>query len=210
MSAKRRVVSYIDGFNLYHGLMAAGLRSSRWLDLPALSASMLQSDQDLELTRYYTTRVRGDDDKAARQSAYIDALECRGGIEIEYGHFLSKGAECKACGHTWRLNEEKKTDVNIAVGLLDDAFDDRFDTALLISGDSDLVPPIVSVLTRFPEKRVVVAFPPRRHSSELRRVASAAFQIQEKSIRGSRLPNPVVLDGETTIPSPRGWTPGAR
>jgi len=28
-----RVIAYIDGFNLYYGMRAAGLRSSRWLDL---------------------------------------------------------------------------------------------------------------------------------------------------------------------------------
>jgi uncharacterized LabA/DUF88 family protein len=104
-------------------------------------------------------------------------------------------------------NEEKKTDVNIAVALLDDAYDDRFDIAVVVSGDSDLAPPIVSVLNRFPEKRVVVAFPPRRQSSELRRVASAAIPISEAKIRASRLPNPVILTSGHRLLAPRGWLP---
>ena len=33
---QQRVITYIDGYNLYHGLLEAGLRSSRWLDLPKL------------------------------------------------------------------------------------------------------------------------------------------------------------------------------
>ena len=76
---------------------------------------------------------------------FIDALTARGGLDIDYGHFLSKPLRCRSCGNSWQKNEEKKTDVNIAVRLLDDAFDDRFDTAMLISGDSDLAPPIDSV-----------------------------------------------------------------
>ena len=34
--AKKRVITYIDGYNLYHGMMQARLRSSRRLDLPAM------------------------------------------------------------------------------------------------------------------------------------------------------------------------------
>ena len=63
--------------------------------------------------------------------------------------FLSKNRECYKCGHKCGQSEEKKTDVNIAVRLLTDVYDDRFDTAIVISGDSDLVPPIKSVRGRF-------------------------------------------------------------
>ena len=56
------------------------------------------------------------------------------------------------------------TDVNIAVELLGDAQDDVFDTAMVVSGDSDLYGPIEAVRRRYPHKRVVVAFPPDRVS----------------------------------------------
>ena len=52
------------------------------------------------------------------------------------------------------------TDVNIAIQLMTDAFDDAFDAALVISGDSDLTTPIRRVRERFPAKRAIVAFPP--------------------------------------------------
>ncbi len=66
--SQQRVITYIDGYNLYHGLLAAGLRSSRWLDLPELGRSLLEPDQQLVLTRYFTTRVKGNPDKADRQA----------------------------------------------------------------------------------------------------------------------------------------------
>ena len=56
------------------------------------------------------------------------------------------------------------TDVNISVALLGDAQDDLFDTAMIVSADSDLVGPVQAVLRRYPEKRVLIAFPPRRVS----------------------------------------------
>jgi hypothetical protein len=99
-----RAIVYIDGFNLYHGLMQAGLRTSRWLDLVALSRSLLLSDQSLAATRYFTTRVRGKPQKSARQGLFLDALLGRGDIEIAYGHFLAKEISYRNCGSRWSKN----------------------------------------------------------------------------------------------------------
>ena len=83
--SQQRVITYIDGYNLYHGLLDAGLRSSRWLDLPKLGTSLLKPDSQLVLTTYFTTRVKGNPAKARRQTRYIDALETQVGIEIKPG-----------------------------------------------------------------------------------------------------------------------------
>ena len=94
----QRVITYIDGYNLYYGLLDAGLRSSRWLDLPMLGRSLLRSNQELLLTRYFTTRVRGNPRKVERQAQFIDALLARGDIEIDFGYFLSKPVTCRPAG----------------------------------------------------------------------------------------------------------------
>ena len=59
------------------------------------------------------------------------------------------------------------TDVNIAVELLGDAQDDAFDTAIIISGDSDLTPPVRATLERYPGKRVIVASLPLMNTSSM-------------------------------------------
>ncbi len=205
--AASRVIAYIDGFNLYHGLRAAGLKDSRWLDLHGMCMSLLHPDEQLELVRYFTSWVKDNHVKAARQAVYVDALRARGGIEIDFGHFLSSTVQCFECGNVWRKNEEKKTDVNVAVRLLEDASDDRFDTAIVVSGDSDLVPPVESVLRRFPRKRVIVAFPPRRRSSQLAQAASAADSIYPQTVRTNRLPDPVRTSGGVDLYAPSGWLP---
>ena len=205
--AASRVIAYIDGFNLYHGLRDAGLKDSRWLDLHGMCMSLLQPDEQLELVRYFTSWVKDNPVKSARQAVYVDALRERGGIEIDFGHFLSNTAQCFRCGNVWKKNEEKKTDVNIAVRLLEDVSDNRFDTAIVVSGDSDLVPPVESVLRRFPHKRVVVAFPPRRRSSQLAQAASAADSIYPQTIRANHLPDPVHTVGGVDLHAPGGWLP---
>ncbi|MDE0131580.1 MAG: NYN domain-containing protein [bacterium] len=207
MKYGERVVGYVDGYNLYYGLRHGGLRTSRWLDLHALCESLLKPNQQLALVRYFTTRVKNDQAAAQRQGIFIDALEARGGIDIDYGHFLSKPMQCYRCGNSWTQSEEKKTDVNIAVRLLNDAYDNLFDTAIIISGDSDLAPPVESVRVRFPNKRLIVAFPPRRNSHELGRVAHAAFRISKGIIRSSRLPDPVITPTGIMLSAPAGWLP---
>ena len=206
---KERVTAYIDGFNLYYGLHEARLRSSRWLDLNALCQSLLRPHQRLSLVRYFTSMVRNDPRAAARQGVFIDALRAIGGIEIDFGHFLPKTTNCKKCGFAHQSAEEKKTDVNIAVRLLDDAYDNRFDVATLISADSDLAPPIESIRRRFPKKTVLVAAPPRRCSSELARVSHATVRISDKRIRSNRLPDPVMSPDGGELWAPSGWLPAS-
>lgn len=207
--AVERVVGYIDGYNLYFGLLDAKLRTSRWLDLVALCRALLEPGQVLAGVRYFTSRVKNNLDDSTRQATYLDALAARGGLSIDYGHFLSQPARCRSCGATWRRSEEKKTDVNIAVRLLEDAFDDLFDVAIIVSGDGDLAPPIESVRRRLPSKRVVVAHPPKRLSAELARVADAAYHINPSLIRSARLPDPVVQANGYELRAPQGWLPQA-
>ena len=202
-----RVVAYIDGYNLYHGLIDARLRTSRWLDLRAMCKSQMQTGQQLEFVRCFTTRVRNDPKKSERQSRFVDAIEGLGGVLIDYGYFQSKVVHCHSCGHSWKQSEEKKTDINIAVRLLEDAHDDKFDTAILISGDGDLAPAIQSVRSRTPEKRVVVAFPPKRNSFELQRAAHAHKRISRTTILSCHLPATVTTSSGQVIKAPDGWLP---
>ena len=97
------------------------------------------------------------------------------------------------------------TDVNIAVELLGDAQDDVFDTAIIISGDSDLTPPTSAVRHRYPKKRVVVAFPPNRVSKQLRKMATASFTIGRDAFRDSQLPEQVAKANGYVLRKPPQW-----
>lgn len=145
MQAKTRVISYIDGFNLYFGLRASNWRKYMWLDVTKLSASLLLPSCSLTHTKYFTSRIRGNVGKQERQSAFLDAINTLPNVSIFYGRYQNDEKKCQKCGHYAYHPQEKKTDVNIATQLLCDAFHNRFDTALMISGDADLVPPIEAV-----------------------------------------------------------------
>lgn len=97
------------------------------------------------------------------------------------------------------------TDVNIAIQLMTDAFDDAFDVALVISGDSDLTTPVRRVRERFPAKRVIIAFPPQRHSKSLKQYASGHLGISENKLRASQLPAEIVKPDGFVLQRPEGW-----
>jgi uncharacterized LabA/DUF88 family protein len=202
-----RVISYIDGFNLYFGLRAKGWRKYYWLDLPAMSSALLKPGQQLEHCHYFTARVNsmGHSQSKNRQSLWLDALSTMTNLTVHEGHYLAKQQHCKSCGAQWTSHEEKMTDVNIATQLLLDAFDNRFDTALVISGDSDLTTPILKVRSRFPAKRIIVVFPPDRRSAQLKQAAHGNLVIGEDKLRQNLLPNQIATASGFVLHRPQEW-----
>ena len=133
----KRVITYIDGFNLYFGLRDKGWKRFYWLNLRQVALHLLRPYQTLATTKYFTSIVTAPPDKNRRQATFLEALGTLPDFSIYYGHYRAVTVTCKSCGHTYTTHREKMTDVNIATEMLSDAFTDQFDTALLISADSD-------------------------------------------------------------------------
>lgn len=137
MTVKQRVIVYIDGYNLYYGLRSAyGIRY-KWLDLQAFSESLLRPDMTLVAVKYFTAITKNTAGSRQRQEIYLKALQTHcDKLEIHYGRFLSKPQKCRKCGERYISFEEKKTDVNVACQILNDAHLDYFDCCYIVSGDS--------------------------------------------------------------------------
>ena len=203
-----RTIVYIDGFNLYFGLKSEQWKRYYWLDLKELSHRLLKPYQKLSSIKYFTSRVVStphNSEKHKRQQTYLEALETLDLCTIYYGHYLKKTVNCNKCGKTWDTFEEKMTDVNIGVEMLNDAYCDHFDTALLISGDSDLVGPLIKIKEHFKEKRIVVAFPPNRISKQLKQIANGYFTIGRKMFSESQFPEKVTKNDEFILTRPEKW-----
>jgi len=201
-----RAIVYVDGFNLYFGLKSKGYKRFYWLDIQQLAEHILPADRVLAGVKYFTADIKAGTDKHRRQQTFLDALATHTTkLQIIRGRYLIKKRQCHKCGNIAFVPEEKKTDVNIASHVLVDAFTDQFDVAYLVSGDSDLVPPIEIIKTHHETKRVLVAFPPARQSDELKRAAHAHFWINEQQLRLSQLPNPVTKPNGHQLARPREW-----
>jgi uncharacterized LabA/DUF88 family protein len=199
-----QVIVYIDGFNLYFGMMDANCADCRWLDVQKLAESLIRQNQKLVTVKYFTSRVRNHPSKEKRQSTYLDALQAKG-IDIRYGHYQAGTIECRNCYHIWPTANEKMTDVNIATELIIDAYKNKYDTAILISGDSDLTPPLRAVHSEFPNKRIVVAFPPKRHSVSLKKASKGNFIIGRKKLKDAQLDEKIPLKSGFILHKPNHW-----
>ena len=207
-----RTYVYVDGFNLYYGALKGS--PWKWLDLFALFQRMLQQHHQILAIKYFTARVSvtpSDPSKPQRQDVYLHALQhYRPEVEIYFGHFLSHKVRmplaAPAAGR--RLvevvkTEEKASDVNLAVHLLNDCWLDAYDCAVVVTNDSDIAE-AMRLVKQHHRKRIGLATPGNRAPSrELK--AHADFSIRIRSgrvLRQSQLPNPIP---GTTIHKPRGW-----
>lgn len=200
----KRVVAYIDGFNLYHSLDALGDDRLKWLDLHKVLRWYLRDDERLEKVVYFTALATWNREKQLRHKRYIRALELHG-VKVVYGKFKTKTRVCDSCGTRARLKEEKRTDVNIAVSLLKDAVLDTYDTAILVSGDTDLIPVAQTLHQIASGKRLGVLFPVKRHTSEMDQVVDFSHTITRNALEASRLPDAIKLPSGKMITPPVEW-----
>jgi uncharacterized LabA/DUF88 family protein len=200
-----KVITYIDGFNLYYGLKSKYNRKYIWLDVETLSINLLKQSQVLIEVKYFTAMINNNPSKEKRQRTYISALKTLQKTKIIYGKYLTNRHTCPNCGKIEKIPSEKMTDVNIATHLLSDAFNNSFDIAIIVSADSDLTGPINMVRNLFNSKKVVIAFPPDRVSFDLKIAASAYFHIGRRTFSISQFPHSIQLPNGIKIQRPISW-----
>jgi uncharacterized LabA/DUF88 family protein len=97
------------------------------------------------------------------------------------------------------------TDVNIALRLFQLAVQDKYDKAIIISGDSDLLPSIKAVQATFPAKQIGVIIPIGRATEELIQQADFHYRMKEKHLSSSRYPNVITLRDGMILACPSKW-----
>jgi len=205
---------YIDGFNLYYGLLKKN-PSYKWLNPVSLVCRIL-TYIDIAQTEYFTADVLPsweDPDKGNRQALYCRALKTIPNLEIVRGHYSQHEKRmalyydyiAQKETRVWVLKrEEKGSDVNLATHLLRDAFLNKFTTAIVLSNDSDLEEPI-KICTRELGKYVYVlnpqAGPPAK---DLKKVASKQIVIRYKHLSHCQFPV-TLTDSSGTFTKPSTW-----
>ena len=203
---------YIDGFNLYYG--AVKDTRYKWLNLHAMCALLLPNHQ-IGKIKYFTARVsaRHDDpDKPTRQQIYLRALRTLPDIEIIFGRFLSHDvmmalAQPAPNGPRFAKvikTEEKGSDVNIAAHLINDGYKKQYETAVIVTNDSDLLEPI-KIARQELGIPVGILNPHKNPTSRvLAQHASFVRQIRQGVLAVSQFPE-VLTDAHGVFHKPTGW-----
>ena len=205
-----RTIVYIDGFNLYYGAVRGS--AFKWLNLQRFF-QLLRPHDNIVKVHYFTALVDGS--TKPNQDVYLRALGTLSLVNIVLGKFKRKQVRCSNSACTFAgdrffaVPEEKRTDVNIAVFLLDDAYQNQCDHSIVVSGDSDLVPAISLLKVRFPQKRVTVYVPSRNPmrgaAVELRSVADKHRTLPLNLLPFSQFPNALPDGAGGLLHKPASW-----
>jgi uncharacterized LabA/DUF88 family protein len=201
-----RIVAYVDGFNLYHGLHARRVRRDLWLDLESLldAKADQRPGQTVTAVRYFTAAVHGPGQ--ARQQTYLQALAAHGDrTTVHLGRFQRKQQRCRFCGASWNTYEEKESDVAIAVQAIEGVTTGEADQVWYVSGDSDLCPSVRAVRRIKPHVRTVALFPPHRSSVDLSNAVHRALQIFDKEPKRHQFPDRITTSDGTVLARPGYW-----
>lgn len=205
-----RAAIYVDGFNLYHAISDMNQPYLKWLNLWRLGEMLAKGHaKSLERAVFCSAYFRSDFGKNVRHRAYVAALE-NVGVVSKLGHITGEPMECKrqACGHKWEAPREKETDINIALSMFDDAYQDLFDVAFLVSADTDQAATLRMMKMRFPQKRLISVVPPGRYPSKhLTDLSDAKINLTVNHIDLCALPALVTAEGRRTIPRPPEYAP---
>lgn len=206
---KERIVCFVDGFNLYHALKEIGKSYLKWLDLRTLFSRLIRAQsQNITQILFFSAYPTWKPDSYRRHRQYIAALSFTGVTPV-MGNFKKKSKKCLECGSTWVSHEEKETDVNLALELLDFAYKDMFDHAFIVSRDSDLTPAVRKIKLNFPNKKITILAPYNyRHSTELIQVADSFKTINLEHISTSLFPEEIYDEvGNLVAKRPLEYTP---
>lgn len=208
-----KVQCFIDGYNLYHAIDELKIPKLHWVNLWDLMKSYLPSNAELTHVYLFTAKpTHLNMPVQDRHSQFINAQKAYGVTVVE-GQFKKKNLKCKsrkpgACKHSFVGHEEKESDVNLAVQFVNDAHEDHFDIALIVTADSDLVPPMKFVKERFHEKEIWLISPPKKdiRSQELKENSSRHITITSKQIRKKLMNERVIVDHQVVASRPQVWS----
>jgi uncharacterized LabA/DUF88 family protein len=205
-----RTYVYIDGFNFYY--RAVKDTPYKWLDFNTLFQHLLNPKNQIISIKYFTALVSGkfDPDQPIRQKTFLRAIQKYiPQLSVYYGHFLSHEVSAPLAipeknKRFVRIikTEEKGSDVNLAIHVLNDAWLDLYDCAVIVSNDSDLAESLRLVKEQH-NKIIGLITPGKGHPSrELLKYADFTKRIRKGVLAISQLPNPIP---GTTIYKPKVW-----
>jgi uncharacterized LabA/DUF88 family protein len=121
----------------------------------------------------------------------------------------AKGSAQLFCDKPYTAHEEKMTDVNIAVNIIESCVQKSCDAVYLLSGDNDLVPALETAKRLCPGVRIRVLLPINAKAKKLmtacRENSFKYMRVKEHHLAESQFPNSVTI-GDKIYSKPSHWS----
>ena len=179
-SGKKRAIVFVDGNNWYHNVKSV-VRKPKDVDFRKLS-DLIATHFDLDVSeiRYYnsTPDIGLGEDNYYKHMVFLADLK-RKGVKV-YTHKLKKIKSGKEI-----IRVEKGIDVLIAVDMINLALvEDKCDTCVLVSGDSDFLPVMRLVKNAKRGKEVLSVSVLRGYARELLQGEFRFWMLKKAEVNG--------------------------
>ncbi len=195
---------YVDGFNLYYSLLdlcpnkilgtkkhdrnachySSCISSQyKWSNLRLFSERILANHRflatNLKSVKLFTSQPNHTNDNYKRHIQFEKAQKhC--GVEIIRGRF----------DNNKKNGQEKETDINIAINIIDDIVFNNIKKVFLITNDSDFVPLILWIKKRYSDVEIFLYSPHKRATVHHLRVALCEFyNVDQKLLSQNKVSN---------------------
>ena len=161
---------FIDGYNLYHAVDNLKKPHLKWAN-PRIFCKFFVNHkfEDVARIKFFTAFPKHKSfEVQARYKDFTDALK-HYDIEVVEWNFKKKLVTINLDGqhHTKITHEEKESDVNIALAILEDAFEKTSDRILVITNDSDITPAIKMAREKNKELKINILTPPLQKTKQI-------------------------------------------
>jgi len=167
-----RVNIFIDGSNFYHGLKNHIGRTD--MNFYEFAKLLCGGNRTLIRTYYYNAPYKKDkidEEKYKSQQKFFSKLYSTPYLKVRLGKLVPRG----------NTFIEKGVDVFLAIDMLKYAYDDMYDTAILVSGDGDFAEAVEAVKER--GKHVEHAYFKGAHTRALEKACDKYTPLDELCLK---------------------------
>jgi len=208
--AKKRIYAYYDGSNFYHHIKNNyGITNVNFSDMTNQLLDL--NKEELLKIKYFNCPVNRQEDPQVYgdQLRFFEKIKKTPLLELLLGRLVKRplnkmNINCQTCGHQKSDSlkcpmckreilvsncfkyTEKGVDVKLAINLLLDALNNRYDTALLFSSDADYVPAVKYIVKNL-KKDVIYCHLPAPKTSELMQTCTSHKLITKEIVENSQI-----------------------
>lgn len=204
---KRRVVAYIDWFNLYHSIDKNLDDSYKWINYRKMVETYLWPEDELIDIFLFSANPHWKKDMYKHKNfmdvQYLQWIRIKNGNYSEVSRYFDAdkmkiinpynktilNINVSPKTFYFKTYEEKQTDVNISLHILEWAFKDYYDKALIFSWDSDIAPSIIMAKQHFPEKNFTAILPINGKWRVISRSCDKTKILSNTVLQKCKLPN---------------------
>lgn len=174
MPATERLAIFIDGSNCYHSVKELlGLHDNEKVDFSKLIAALSEKKLLIDARYYNAPLDRGHNPQVySKQQRFFSELRRIPGVTV----ILCTMRKIRNSNGSFDY-AVKGDDIHIATDMLSFAYENKYDTAVLVSGDGDFVPVIEKV--RKLGKKVINAHFSVNRADVLRKVCDSSILLDD-------------------------------